>query len=175
MRTFSTYLTNETGYPVSKPQYLIELTFPGVLVYRWSTRKDVYWSNYQFSKQRGVAVSFSSNGPNMPNSCSLTIMNTNLEFSTALLSEGLEAELNVWLAYGEKNPLDASDTIPRFQGYVYSMSSGNHMSIVLDAQAKFHAINKQFPAVMIRPPYFNFLPAPGESFKWGTRTVTVSR
>ena len=172
MLSVSSWTLSQLGYKVTRPQYLISLKVND-FTYYYATRKTVTWDSKEWVKQKGLEVSFTSNGPNLPDSAQLRFLNKNLEFSTTLLSSNLEHEVSISLTYGNKLSYTETDVIRRFRGLVVSMEASDHNLVIMNCEVRFMKTGKLFPSLRFGPPFCNHLPAIGEEFQWGSKTIIV--
>ena len=172
MITYNAYLEGQLSNDITRPQYLIEIKFS--ITQSIATLKDVVWQRRFWFKTAGVNVGFSSRGPNLPPGLNLEIMNTNIALSTFVLREGISGiPVKCWKIYGGKERMEDEEAILMFDGFFNSMTPSDKRLITLHAEALNFGFDQQFPRILVERPNFNFLPSPGEVFKWGEREITV--
>ena len=172
MRTVTTYINDQIGYKITRPQFLVIFDV-GNFSYRYATRKTTNWGGSPYYKLKGLQISFTNNGPNLPESVQVEFLNKNLEFSTSMLQGNLGDAIQVHWSAGNKEILEYNDVVRRFKGVITSMQPSDHNTVILNCDAANFGIGRQYPTIRFSPPYFNNLAVPGERFKWGSRTVIV--
>lgn len=168
MRTTTSKIDTAVAGPGLRPAYLVEIGFTTKL--RFCTRTSADWNGFLWA-HGGVQVGQITTGAGGAKSATVTLPNNAFAFSQIVLAESAAGKaLKIWKLFGEP-PYATADAALVFDGIIDEVPEMVER-VVLNASSRT-ARAAFAPSITIGPPFFNFLPRPGQTIVWGGETYEL--